>query len=154
MRIMKDELIVKILNSNNMLEATKKVIANKGASDVDGINVEEIKEYIKENWTRIRTEIIERRYKPQPVLRVEIPKANGGIRKLGIPTVMDRIIQQAIVQVVSPIMDKEFSEFSYGFRPGKRAEMAIVKSLEYLNDGYEWVVDIDLEKFFDTVPQD
>jgi len=151
---MKDESIVKILNSNNMLEATKKVIANKGTSGVDGISVEEIKEYIKENWTRIRTEIIERRYKPQPVLRVEIPKANGGIRKLGIPTVMDRIIQQAIVQVVSPIMDKEFSEFSYGFRPGKRAEMAIVKSLEYLNDGYEWVVDIDLEKFFDTVPQD
>ena len=151
---MEDKIISQILNSENMHQAKMKVVSNKGAAGTDGISVEEIDEYIKENWARIRQEIIERRYKPQPVLRVEIPKPNGGKRKLGIPTVMDRIIQQAIVQVLTPIIDKRFSETSYGFRPGRNCQMAITKSLEYLNDGFEWVVDIDLEKFFDKVPQD
>lgn len=151
---MEDRLISQILNPENIHKAKVKVISNKGAAGTDGISVEEIDEYIKENWARIRQEIIQRRYKPQPVLRVEIPKPNGGKRKLGIPTVMDRIIQQAIVQILTPIIDKRFSETSYGFRPGRNCEMAITKSLEYLNDGNEWVVDIDLEKFFDKVPQD
>lgn len=151
---MEDKLINQILNPNNMHKAKLKVISNKGAAGIDGISVDEINQYIKENWARIRQEIIERRYKPQPVVRVEIPKPNGGTRKLGIPTVIDRIIQQAIVQVLTPIIDKRFSETSYGFRPGRNCEMAITKSLEYLNDGFEWVVDIDLEKFFDKVPQD
>lgn len=147
-------LLDKILDRQNMYQAFRRVCSNKGASGVDGITVDEIDRYIRENWKEIKSEIEERRYKPQPVLRVEIPKSNGGIRKLGIPTVMDRIIQQAIVQILSPIIDKEFSEFSYGFRPGRNCEMAVVKLLEYFNDGYLWIVDIDLEKFFDTVPQD
>lgn len=147
-------LLDKILDRQNMYQALKSVCSNKGTSGVDGITIDEIEGYIRENWQRMKVEIKERRYKPQPVLRVEIPKPNGGIRKLGIPTVMDRIIQQAIVQVLSPIVDKEFSEFSYGFRPGRNCEMAVVKLMEYFNDGYLWIVDIDLEKFFDTVPQD
>lgn len=147
-------LLDKILDRQNMYQALKRVCSNKGTSGVDGITIDEIDEYIRENWQRMKVEIKERRYKPQPVLRVEIPKPNGGIRGLGIPTVMDRIIQQAMVQILSPIADKEFSEFSYGFRPGRSCEMAVVKLMEYFNDGYVWVVDIDLEKFFDTVPQD
>ena len=147
-------LLDEILDRQNMYQAFKRVCSNKGASGIDGITVDEIDRYIRENWKRIKVEIEERRYKPQPVLRVEIPKPNDGTRRLGIPTVMDRIIQQAIVQILSPIVDKEFSEFSYGFRPGRNCEMAVVKLLEFFNDSYLWVVDIDLEKFFDTVPQD
>lgn len=148
------KIIDKILDRQNMYQAFKRVCSNKGASGVDGITVDEIDRYIRENWKEIKSQIEERRYKPQPVLRVEIPKPNGGMRKLGIPTVMDRIIQQSIVQILSPIVDKEFSDFSYGFRPGRNCEMAVVKLLEYFNDGYLWIVDIDLEKFFDRVPQD
>lgn len=148
------KLLDKILDRQNMYQAFKRVSSNKGASGVDGITIDEIDRYIRGNWKEIKSQIEERRYKPQAVLRVEIPKPDGGIRKLGIPTVMDRIIQQSIVQILSPIVDKEFSEFSYGFRPGRNCEMAVVKLLEYFNDGYLWIVDIDLEKFFDTVPQD
>jgi group II intron reverse transcriptase/maturase len=144
----------KILSRENMAQAYKKVKANKGASGIDGITTDEIYEYLKENWPSIKERIQKRKYRPQPVLRVEIPKANGGVRKLGIPSVVDRIIEQAIVQVITPIVEPYFSEYSYGFRPGRRAEQAIIKLLEYLNDGYTYIVDIDLEKFFDNVPQD
>lgn len=148
------ELLERILTKENLNKAYKKVYQNKGASGIDGITVEEISEYIKENKDRILKQIRKRRYKPQPVRRVRIPKENGKIRNLGIPTVRDRIIQQAMVQVLSPIFEEQFSNNSYGFRPGRSCEQAIVKALEMLNDGYDWIVDLDLEKFFDTVNQD
>ena len=148
------QLMEEILSRENMALAYKKVKANKGASGVDGISVEGIQEYLKENWSSIKERIQKRKYKPQPVLRVEIPKPAGGVRKLGIPSVVDRIIEQAIVQVITPIVEPYFSDYSYGFRPGRRAEQAIMKLLEYLNDGYLYIVDIDLEKFFDNVSQD
>lgn len=148
------ELLEKILCDENIAEAQKRVYANKGAKGVDGVTVQDLSKYMDENWTRIAQEIRERKYKPQPVLRVEISKLNGGVRKLGIPTVVDRVIEQAMVQVLSSICEPHFSEYSYGFRPGRRCEQAILKLLEYFNDGYTWIVDIDLEKFFDNVPQD
>lgn len=148
------QLLEEILSRENMLLAYKKVKANKGASGIDGISTEEIRAYLIENWEMIREQIRKRRYKPKPVRRIEIPKPNGGVRKLGIPCVVDRIIEQAIVQKLTPIVEPYFSQYSYGFRPGRRAEQAIIKLLEYLNDGYTYVVDIDLEKFFDRVPQD
>lgn len=148
------ELLEQILTKENLNKAYKKVYQNKGASGIDGITVEEVSEYLKENKDRILNQIRHRRYKPQPVRRVQIPKENGKKRNLGIPTVVDRIIQQAIVQVISPIFEKQFNDNSYGFRPGKSCEQAVLKALEYLNDGYDWLVDIDLEKFFDTVNQD
>lgn len=137
-----------------MNAAYKRVCANKGAGGVDDVTVEELGDYIKENWESIREQIRSRKYKPQPVRRVEIPKPNGELRKLGIPTVMDRVIQQGIVQIISPMCEPLFSEWSYGFRPNRSSEMAVRQLLEYLNEGYEWIVDIDLEKFFDNVPQD
>ena len=143
-----------ILSRENMKMAYKKVKANKGAGGIDGISIEDVNKYLKENWIDIKTKILKRKYKPQPVLRVEIPKPNGGVRNLGIPTVVDRIIEQAIAQVLTPMFEPQFSEHSYGFRPGRRAQQAIVELLEYLNDGYTYIVDIDLEKFFDNVPQD
>ena len=148
------ELLDKILSDENIQLAKKRVYANKGAGGVDGVTVNELDEYLAQNWKSIKHQIQARTYKPQPVKRVEIPKPNGGVRKLGIPTVIDRTIEQAITQILSPIFEPTFSEHSYGFRPGRRAEQAIVQILEYLNDGYEWIVDIDLEKFFDNVPQD
>lgn len=137
-----------------MNEAYLRVYRNKGASGVDGITVEELKQYLKENKDELRQGIRTRKYQPQAALRVEIPKENGKMRKLGIPTVVDRVVQQAIYQVLSPIFEKEFSEYSYGFRPKRSCEMAIIKSLEFLNAGYDWIVDIDLERFFDTVHHD
>ena len=148
------ELLEKILAKENMNQAYKKVVANKGVAGVDGITVDEIDSYIRDNKERIFNKIRKRYYKPKPVLRVQIPKDNGKKRNLGIPTVMDRIIQQAMVQILSPIFEEQFSENSYGFRPGRSCEQAVIKALEYLNDGYDWIVDIDLERFFDTVNQD
>src|SRR5690625_537317 len=118
------------------------------------MTIDELGGYLAKNREEIILEIRERRYKPQPVLRVEIAKEDGGIRLLGIPTVVDRVIQQAISQVLTPIFDSQFSDTSYGFRPRRYAEMAILQALEYMNDGYEWLVDIDLERFFDTVNHD
>ncbi len=149
-----DNLLTEILSKENMNKAYKSVCANKGSAGVDGVGIDEIKSYISENWDNIKRDIANRKYKPQAVLRVEIPKPNGGKRKLGIPTVMDRIIQQAIAEVLTPIFEEHFSEYSYGFRPARNCEMAIIKTLEYFNEQYTWVVDIDLEKFFDNVPQD
>lgn len=137
-----------------MNEAYLRVFRNKGAGGVDGITVDELKQYLKENKDELRQRIRTRKYQPQAALRVEIPKENGKMRKLGIPTVVDRVVQQAIHQVLSPIFEKEFSEHSYGFRPKRSCEMAIIKSLEFLNEGYDWIVDIDLERFFDTVNHD
>ena len=148
------ELLEKILEKKNMNEAYKKVCANKGAGGVDGMELEELDGFIRKNWNSIREQIRGRSYKPQPVRRVEIPKPNGSKRKLGIPTVMDRVIQQGIAQIISPMCEPLFSDHSYGFRPNRSCEMAIKDMLMYLNEGYEWIVDIDLEKFFDNVPQD
>lgn len=148
------KLLEEILSRENMRLAYKKVKANKGAGGVDGIEIEDINAYLKENWVSIRDQIRRRKYRPKPVRRVEIPKPNGGVRRLGIPTVVDRIIEQAIAQVLTPIAEPHFSEYSYGFRPNRRAQQAIVKLLEYFNDGCTYIVDIDLEKFFDNVPQD
>ncbi|MFS0883569.1 group II intron reverse transcriptase/maturase [Metabacillus niabensis] len=148
------ELLEQILSNRNMNEAYLRVYKNKGASGVDGVTIEELKQYLRENKDELRKRIRTRKYQPQAALRVEIPKENGKMRKLGIPTVVDRVVQQAIHQVLSPIFERQFSEYSYGFRPKRSCEMAIIKSLEFLNDGHDWVVDIDLERFFDTVHHD
>ncbi len=148
------QLLEEILSRDNMRRAYKRVVANKGASGVDGITTDEVKQYLAENWEEIREQIRNRKYKPLPVRRVEIPKPNGGVRNLGIPSVVDRIIEQAIAQRLTPIVEPLFSDYSYGFRPRRRAQQAVIKLLEYLNDGYTYIVDIDLEKFFDNVPQD
>ena len=151
---MSEDIITKILERDNLNLAFKNVKANKGASGIDELSIEETEKFIKEHKNQIVWQLYNRKYQPQPVRRVEIPKANGGVRKLGIPTVLDRIIQQAMVQVFSPIFEPYFSEYSYGFRPNRCCQMAIIKALEYFNDGYDWIVDIDLEKFFDNVPHD
>ena len=148
------ELLEQILSNDNMNIACKKVVSNKGAGGVDGVEIEDIREYIKDNWDSIKEQIRQRQYRPLPVRRQEIPKPDGSKRKLGIPTVMDRVIQQGIAQVISPMCEPLFSEHSYGFRPGRSCEQAIREMLVFLNEGYEWIVDIDLEKFFDNVPQD
>ena len=151
---MSEDIITKILDRDNLNLAFKNVKANKGASGIDELSIEETEKFIKEHKNQIVWQLYNRKYQPQPVRRVEIPKANGGVRKLGIPTVLDRVIQQAMVQVLSPIFEPYFSEYSYGFRPNRCCQMAIIKALEYFNDGYDWIVDIDLEKFFDNVPHD
>ena len=148
------ELLGKVLSGDNIYEAYKKVYSNKGASGIDGITVGELEEYLKYHLNEIKEQIRNRKYKPSPVKRVYIPKENGDKRALGIPTVIDRVMQQAIVQVLTPIYEEQFSETSYGFRPKRSCEMAIRKALEFFNDGCDWVVDIDLEKFFDTVCHD
>jgi group II intron reverse transcriptase/maturase len=147
-------LLEQILERHNMYEAMQKVCANKGAGGVDGVTVKELDGYIRKNWESIRDQIRNRTYKPQPVRRVQIPKPDGSKRNLGIPTVMDRVIQQGIAQVLTPMCEPLFSEHSFGFRPNRCCEMAIREFLIFLNEGYEWIVDIDLEKFFDNVPQD
>ena len=151
---MSEDIITKILERDNLNQAFKNVKANKGASGIDDLSIEETEKFIKEHKNQIVCQLYNRKYQPQPVRRVEIPKPSGGVRKLGIPTVLDRVIQQAMVQVLSPMFEPYFSEYSYGFRPNRCCQMAIIKALEYFNDGYDWVVDIDLEKFFDNVPHD
>ena len=148
------ELLEKILDDKNLFNAYKQVYKNKGTSGVDNVSVEELKNYMIQHKEEIKEQIRNLKYKPSPVRRVEIPKENGKMRKLGIPTVVDRLIQQAMVQVLSPIFEQQFSEYSYGFRPKRSCEMAVIKALEYFNDGYDWIVDIDLQAFFDNVNQD
>ena len=148
------KVIERVLSKDNLNEAYKQVIRNKGASGIDEMTCEEVKDYLKVNGDKLINQILNREYQPLPVRRVEIPKPNGGIRKLGVPTVVDRVIQQALVQVLTPIFEPTFSEYSYGFRPNRRCQNAIDRALELLNQGYEWVIDLDLEKFFDKVPQD
>ena len=149
-----DNLLEQILSSENLNEAFLQVKRNKGAEGIDGMRVGELGEYLKANGEVIKEQIRARKYKPQPVRRVEIPKPDGGIRNLGVPTVTDRFIQQAIAQVLTPIYEEQFSDSSYGFRPGRCAETAIIKCLEIMNEGYTWIVDMDLEKFFDNVNHD
>ena len=148
------ELLEKVLDDKNLYRAYEQVYRNKGTSGVDGMTVEEVGYYLYKHKEEIKEQLRNRKYKPSPVKRVYIPKDNGDKRGLGIPTVIDRIIQQAIVQVLSPIYENQFSETSYGFRPNRSCEMAVIKLLEYFNDEYTWVVDIDLQKFFDTVCHD
>ncbi len=149
-----ESLIEQMLSTENLNEAFLQVKRNKGAEGIDGMKVSELSEHLKTNGEEIKEQIRNRKYKPQAVRRVEIPKSDGGVRNLGVPTVTDRFIQQAIAQVLTPIYEEQFHDNSYGFRPGRCAEMAIIKGLEMMNDGYSWVVDIDLEKFFDTVNHD
>ena len=148
------KLIEEILNRQNMISAVKAVKSNKGVAGVDNVTVEELDEYFRKNWNRIKSEIKSKKYKPQPVRRVYIPKANGGKRPLGIPTVGDRTIQQAIARKLTDIYDCTFSEYSHGFRPNRSCHTAMEQVLSYLNEGYEWVIDLDIEKYFDTVNHD
>lgn len=147
-------LLEKIIDRNNLNQAFKKVKSNKGSYGIDGMKVDELLQYLKENGNSLRQSILEGNYKPNPVRRVEIPKQDGKKRPLGIPTAVDRVIQQAIAQVLSPIFEEKFSDNSYGFRPNKSAHQAILKCKEYMDNGYKWAVDIDLEKYFDTVNHD
>ncbi|EDT7147441.1 group II intron reverse transcriptase/maturase, partial [Salmonella enterica subsp. enterica] len=149
-----DNLMEVILNQENLKQALKKVKANKGAPGVDGISVSELPNQLKHQWQELRINLLAGRYKPQPVRRVDIPKPGGGTRQLGIPTAMDRFIQQAVMQVLQSQWDPTFSDNSYGFRPGRSAHQAVKRAKAYVDEGLHWVVDIDLEKFFDRVNHD
>jgi group II intron reverse transcriptase/maturase len=148
------ELWERVWERQNLLAALKRVERNGGAAGMDGMPVEELRAYLKEHWLEIREALNQQTYQPRPVRRVEIPKPDGGVRLLGIPTVLDRLLQQAIAQVLTPLYEPLFSNHSYGFRPGRSAHQAIKQAQEYVQAGYEWVVDIDLEKFFDRVNHD
>ena len=143
-----------ILSKDNLNAAYLQVVRNKGAAGIDGMTVEELGAYLSENGENIREQLRTRRYKPQPVKRVEIPKPDGGVRNLGVPTVVDRFVQQAVAQVLTPIFEEQFHDHSYGFRPNRCAQQAVLKALEMMNDGHSWIVDIDIAKFFDTVDHD
>lgn len=148
-RLMED-----ILERENMLRALKRVRANKGAPGIDGMTVDRLPAYLKRHWPKIEQDLLDGRYKPLPVRRVEIPKPSGGMRLLGIPTVQDRLIQQAVAQVLQPIWDPTFSDNSFGFRPGRSQHDALKRAKTYVQDGYRHIVDMDLAKFFDTVHHD
>jgi len=148
------QLMEEILAEENLKEAMEKVKSNKGSPGIDGMSVGELQAYLKEHWTKLRSQLVEGTYKPQPVKRVEIPKPDGGKRKLGIPVVLDRFIQQAVMQVLQQYWDPTFSEYSYGFRPNRTAHQAVAQAQQYIAEGYSVVVDLDLEKFFDRVNHD
>lgn len=148
-----NRILEQILSADNLNRAYKQVKRNKGVHGVDGMEVENLLQYLKDNGNKLRETILMGKYNPSPVRRVEIPKDNGKMRKLGIPTAVDRVIQQAIMQILSPMFEPQFSETSYGFRPKRSAQNAIKKCREYANEGYTYVVDMDLEKFFDVVNQ-
>ena len=147
-------LMEQILSKENLNTAYLQVVRNKGAEGVDEMKYTELKEHLAKNGEIIKEQLRTRKYKPQPVRRVEIPKSDGGVRNLGVPTVTDRLVQQAIAQVLTPIYEEQFHDHSYGFRPNRCAQQAIITALDMMNDGYDWIVDIDLEKFFDTVNHD
>lgn len=149
-----ERLMEEMLESRNLRAALKRVEENKGAAGVDGMRVEELRGYLKQHWRQLQEQLLNGSYQPAAVRRVEIPKTGGGMRKLGIPTVVDRFIQQALLQVLQADWDATFSEYSYGFRPGRTAHQAIAQAQEYINAGYGVVVDLDLEKFFDRVNHD
>ena len=149
-----EQLMEEVCGRENCKQALKRVKANKGSAGVDGMTVQQLPEYLKQHWPAIREQLLSGTYKPQPVRRVEIPKPDGGVRKLGIPTVLDRFIQQAVMQVLQGRWDRTFSHHSYGFRPGRSAHQAVAQAQQYIADGYRWCVDLDLEKFFDRVSHD
>jgi len=143
-----------ILDIRNVTKALKQVTANKGAGGIDGMQTDELRDYLNVNWQTLRKSILEGSYKPQPVRKVEIPKPQGGTRMLGIPTVIDRLLQQSIAQWLREQYEPEFSTYSYGFREKRNAHQAVLQAQQNLNEGYEWVVELDLEKFFDKVHHD
>lgn len=149
-----DHLMEMVAAHGNLKRALKRVKANKGSPGVDGMTVEELPAYMQANWERLRAQLLDGNYRPQAVRQHEIPKASGGVRKLGIPTVVDRVIQQAILQILGPRFDSTFSDHSYGFRPGRRAHDAVCAAQRYIQEGRHWVVDVDLEQFFDRVNHD
>jgi RNA-directed DNA polymerase len=144
-------LLERALERSNMFRALRRVRRNQGAPGVDGMTVEELPDYLREHWSEIRAAVLDGSYRPQPVLRKEIPKPGGGVRELGIPTVLDRLIQQALGQVLQVEWDRLFSRFSFGFRPRRSAHQAVACAQQFLREGYDWVVDLDLERFFDRV---
>lgn len=148
------DLMEEVVSGPNLRRALKRVQANKGSPGVDGMTVQALPDYLRREWPRLREALLAGRYQPQPVKRVELPKPDGGVRQLGIPTVVDRFIQQAVLQVLDPLYDPTFSPYSYGFRAGKSAHQAVAQGREHVAAGYEWVVDLDLEKFFDRVNHD
>jgi RNA-directed DNA polymerase len=150
----REDLLLEVLARDNMRAALRRVKQNGGSAGVDGMTVDELSEYLKQHWPRLREELLAEQYMPQQVLRREIPKSGGGVRELGIPTVLDRLIQQAILQVLQPRIDPSFSDHSYGFRPGRRAHDAVRRAQQYIQGGRCVVVDVDLERFFDRVQHD
>ena len=149
-----EKLMEEVFGRENLIEALKRVKANRGAAGVDGMTVNELTPFLKEQWPRLKMELLGGTYVPKPVRGVDIPKASGGTRRLGIPTVVDRFIQQAILQVLTPMIDPTFSESSYGYRPGRRAQDAVAAGRRHVEEGNRWVVDMDVEKFFDRVNHD
>jgi RNA-directed DNA polymerase len=149
-----EQWMEEVCERENCKQALARVKANKGSPGMDGMTVQQLPEYLKQHWPAIREQLLSGTYTPQPVKRVEIPKPDGGVRKLGIPTVLDRMIQQAVMQVLQRKWDGTFSEYSYGFRPGRSAQQAVEAAQQYIAAGYRWVVDLDLEKFFDRVNHD
>jgi RNA-directed DNA polymerase len=149
-----NDLLERMLKGDNLRLAYKRVVQNGGAPGVDSVTVANLQAYLKTHWESVKTELLTGTYRPIPVKRVEIPKPGGGVRLLGIPTVMDRFLQQALLQVMNPIFDAGFSRHSYGFRPGKRAHDAVKQAQHYIQEGFRWVVDMDLAKFFDRVNHD
>src|SRR5881396_3709867 len=149
-----NRLMEEVCERENLKEALRQVKGNKGSAGVDGITVNQLTDYLKQHWPAIREQLLSGTYEPKPVRRVEIPKPDGGVRKLGIPTVLDRLIQQAVMQVLQRQWDSTFSDHSYGFRPGRSAHQAVAQAQQYIAAGYGWVIDLDLEKFFDRVNHD
>ncbi len=153
-RLGTSRLMEEVVQRDNLKAALERVRQNKGSAGIEGMTVDELLPYLREHWIRIREELLSGRYQPLPVKRQEIPKKGGGVRLLGIPIVLDRFIQQALLQVLQPRFDPTFSEHSYGFRPGRSAQQAIAKAQRYVEGGHRYVVDVDLEKFFDRVNHD